>query len=462
MWSIRQMSVESNWCQHVNLDMLTDLYPVETVMDILHSEPVKEERERRLNLATMVYVLIGWGLFAHLSLREVLGQVTHGLRLLYPMPAAKLPVASALTYRRQQLGILPMEALMRRCCRPLADGESIGAFRFGLRLMAFDSTIEALADTDQLERAFGRRSGRRGSSAFPQLQATYLLECGTHAIIDALFLPCHVNERHPAKVLLRSLEAGMLLQWDTGFHEFDLYRLAHRTGAHVLGRLPAGPCPHKIERLGDGSWIVEIQPADIKRRRRGEKMRLRLIEYTLTDERLVGCGQTHRLLTTLLDHELAPALELVCCYHERWEIEISIDEVDTHQRAASPVLRSQTVVGVYQELYGLLLAHHLVRSLMWQSARERGEDPDRLSFTHAIQILRQYLPSLQMLDASHWPALLARMRQEIAQGRLPERRLRLNPRVVKRPFSPFERKRASHVAPRFRKDELFHHFVLLI
>jgi hypothetical protein len=456
------MSVESNWCQHVNLDMLTDLYSVEIVMDILHSEPVTEERERRLNLATMVYVLIGWGLFTHLSLRDVLGQVTHGLRLLWPMPSARLPVPSALSYRRQQLGILPMEALMRRCCRPLADEESKGAFRFGLRLMALDSTTEALADTDQLERAFGRRSGRRGSSAFPQLQGTYLLECGTHAIIDALFLPCHVNERHPAKVLLRSLSPGMLLQWDTGFHEFDLLRLARRTGAHVLGRLPAGPCPHKIKQLSDGSWLVEIQPGEIKRRRRGEKMLLRLIEYTLTDERLVGCGQTHRLLTTLLDEQLAPAMELVCCYHERWEIEISIDEVDTHQRAQAPVLRSRTVAGVYQELYGLLLAHYLIRKLMWQTARERDLDPDRLSFTHAIQILRQYLPSLQMLSPEHWPALQARMRQEMAEGRLPQRRLRINPRVVKRPTSPFERKRPEHLAPRFRKDELFHHFVLLI
>jgi hypothetical protein len=289
------------------------------------------------------------------------------------------------------------------------------------------------------------------------------VECGTHAVIDALFLPCHVNERHAAKVLLRSLEPGMLLQWDTGFHEYDLFRLAQRTGAHVLGRLPAGPCPQKIKKLSDGSWLVEIFPHDRKRRRRGEKLRLRLIEYTITDERLVGCGQTHRLLTTLLDEQLAPALELVCCYHERWEIELTIDEVDTHQRAGVPVLRSRTVQGVYQELYGLLLAHYLIRWLMWQTARERDLDPDRLSFRHAVVIIGQYLPSMQMLRASDWPTLRVRMRQEIAEVRLPERALRVNPRVLKRTRSPFERKRPEHThPPRFAHDECFLSFVLLI
>jgi hypothetical protein len=459
------MSEESKLCHHVNLDMLTDLFPTETVMQILENEGVDTKRERKLNLVTMLYLLIGAGLFAHLPLREVWGQVTHGLRVSCKQDQqARVPVPSAFTYRRKQLGYLPLEALMRRCCRPLADPERTPqAFRFGLRLMALDSTIEAVADLPVLSRAFGRLAGRKGQSAFPQLQATYLVECGTHAILDALFLPSRVNERHAGRVLLRKLCPGMLLQWDTGFHDFDLFRRARRTGAHVLGRLPAGPCPQKIKRLSDGSWLVDIQPGAIKRRRAGEKQRLRLIEYTLTDERLPHAGKLHRVLTSLLDEQQAPALDIVCCYHERWEIELSIDELDTHQRALTPQLRSQRVELVYQELYGLVLAHYLIRAIMLQSAVPAGLDPDRLSFSHAVQIIRQYVPTLQLLAPQDWALIQHRMRQEIREGLLPERRLRINARVVKRKYSPFDLKRPKHAhPPQFAPDEHFQDFILLI
>lgn len=462
--SIRQIAEESKWCHEVNVDMITDLFPVETVMDVLQADQKLEQRERRLNQCTMVYVLIGWGLFADLPLYEVPGQLTHGLRQVWPDGNEQVPVPSAFTYRRKQLGSLPLARLVERCCRPLADEKTPGAFRFGLRLMALDSTIENVPDAKGLGALFGRLAGRRGQSAFPQLKATHLVECGTHAIIDTLFVPGNVNERHPAKVLLhRKVGPGMLVQWDTGFHEFDLFRFTRRQGAEALGRLPAGPCPQKVKQFSDGSWLVEIQPGDIKRRRKGEKLLLRLVEYTLTDPNLPGYQEKHRLLTTILDALQAPAIDLVCCYHERWEVEIVIDELDTHQRSLAPTLRSRRADLIYQELYGLVLAHYLIRQLMFQSAQERHLDPDRLSFAHAVHILRQYVPTTQMLDPEHWPAAQQRMREEMALVRLPVRHLRINARVVKRRYSPFDVKRPEHChPPRFSKDQEFRDLVLLI
>jgi hypothetical protein len=462
--SIRQIAEESKLCHEVNVDMITDLFPVELVLQILQEDQILEERERRLNLCMLVYTLIGWGLYADLPLHEVPGQLTHGARLIWPDGREKVPVPSAFTYRRKQLTSLPLVRLMERCCQPLADESTPGAFRFGLRLMALDSTIENVPDAKGLGAVFGRLAGRKGQSAFPQIQGTYLVECGTHAIVDALFLPCRVNERHAAKVLLhRKVGPGMLVQWDTGFHEFDLFRLTRHQGGEALGRLPAGPCPQKLKQLSDGSWLVEIQPGDIKRRRKGEKLLLRMVEYTLTDPNLPGYQGKHRLLTTILDEQLAPAIELVCCYHERWEVEIVIDEVDTHQRSLTPVLRSKRADLIYQELYGILLAHYLIRRLMLQCAQERGEDPDRLSFAHAVHIIRQYVPSLQMLDPASWPALQKRMRQEIAAVCLPQRHLRINARVVKRKYSPFDLKRPEHChPPRFSQEIQFRDLVLLI
>jgi hypothetical protein len=85
---------------------------------------------------------------------------------------------------------------------------------------------------------------------------------------------------------------------------------------------------------------------------------VRVVEYTLTDPALPSYGEVHRLVTTLLDPRIAPAVEVVCLYHERRESEVVIDEIDTPQRLAGRPLRSQKPEGVLQELYALLIAHY--------------------------------------------------------------------------------------------------------
>src|SRR5258707_7554044 len=71
---------------------------------------------------------------------------------------------------------------------------------------------------------------------------------------------------------------------------------------------------------------------------------------TSTSPTLQGYVQTDRLLTSILDPAQASALDLICTYHERWEIEVAIDELDTHQRLCQRTLRSRTPLGVIQEL----------------------------------------------------------------------------------------------------------------
>jgi hypothetical protein len=152
----------------------------------------------------------------------------------------------------------------------------------------------------------------------------------------------------------------------------------------------------------------------------------------------------HRLVTTLLDPAAAPALDLICTYHERWEVELTVDEVDTHQRLAGRPLRSRRPVGVVQELYALLLAHYAVRALMHEAACQAGVDPDRLSFIHAVRVIHDAIPEFQMTAPAEHPRLYARLLRDIAQGRLPPRRNRSHPRVVKRKLSKFRLKRPEH------------------
>jgi hypothetical protein len=377
----------------------------------------------------------------------VLRKLARGLRFIWPDPTLSLPGDSALAYRRAQLGAPPIVSLFQQVCQPIATPQTRGAFLFGLRLMAIDGTTEDVPDTAANAARFGRSTSGRGASAFPQLRGVYLVECGTHCVVDAGFWPCHTSERVGGFRLLRSVERGMLVMWDRGFHDFDMVVATRRRHAHVVSRVPAFVQPQVVRLLPDGSVLAYLRPAEKTRRRHGERIMVRVITYTITDPTLPGYGEAHRVLTTLLNPRLAPAHEVACAYHERWEIELVIDELDTHQRLVGRTLRSLTPVGVIQELYGVLLAHYAVRVLMHEAALQSEVDPDRLSFVHALEVVRDAVAEFQMVAPEQRAALYARLLQDIAAKRLPARRPRSNARVVKRKMSNFKLKRAEQYHP---------------
>jgi hypothetical protein len=334
--------------------------------------------------------------------------------------------------------------LFHRICQPVATAQTPGAFLFGLRLMAIDGTTEDVPDTPANAAFFGRHHGARGASAFPQMLAVYLCEVGTHAICDAGFWPCHTSERVGGLRLLRSVGPGMLIMWDRGFHSFEMAVKTRQRGTHFLGRLPAHVKPRFVRSLPDGSYLAYIYPADYPRRRPGVRLLVRIIEYTIDDPNRPGHGAHHRLITSLLDAELYPAHTLACEYHQRWEIEITIDEVDTHQRIPNVPLRSHKPDGVIQEAFGLLLAHYAVRVVMHDAATLGGFDPDRLSFVNAVRIIGDAIAEFQMTAPEQWARLYHRLLKDIAGYCLPERANRSNPRVVKRKMSKFKLKRDVH------------------
>jgi Insertion element 4 transposase N-terminal/Transposase DDE domain len=443
-YRLREIAAESKFMNELTLEAIGRPVPLTEVEAILRAEEAQESRERKLTMVAVVFLIITMNIYTRLSIGHVMDKLAQGLRFIWHDPTCRLPQDSALAYRRYQLGARPLVALFHRICRPIATSETRGAFLFGLRLMAIDGTVEDVADTPENVAAFGRHHAERGDSAFPQLRGVYLVECGPHTIVDAGFWPCHTSERVGGLRLLRSVETGMLVMWDRGFHDFDMLVRARAHGAHALGRLPAHVKAKPVHRLSDGSYLAYLYPSDYQRRKRGEHVLVRIIEYTLTDPALPGYAEVHRLVTTLLDAEAYPAWEVACAYHERWEIEIVIDEVDTHQRLAGRPLRSLKPLGVIQELYGLLIAHYAIRYLMHEAALHAGLDPDQLSFVNALRVIGDAVPEFQMTTPDQLESLYARLLCDIAAGRLPARRLRSNPRVVKRKMSKFHLKRAEH------------------
>jgi len=446
-YRIREVTAEDNFSRALSLEALGRAIPHSTITAVLGEADAEAARERKLTMTAVVLVLLAMSLYTHLSIEAVWHKLARGLRFVWPDPEIVLPGKSALSYRRYQLGARPLAALFQRVCRPLTTPATPGAFLFGLRLMALDGTVEDVPDTPANARAFGRHGGGRGDSAFPQVLGVYLVECGSHAVVDAGFWPCRTSERVGGRRMLRSVGPGMLLMWDRNFHSYDMALATRQQGADFLGRLPAGVQPVTVRTLADGSRLVALRPGDARRRDPAARILVRLVAYTLTDPARPGYGEVHRLVTTLLDPVATPAVDLACAYHERWEIEVTVDELDTHQRLVGRPLRSRRPVGVIQELYALLLAHYAVRALMHEAACQAGLDPDRLSFVHAVRVIHDAIPEFQMTVPEEHPRLYARLLRDIARGRLPARRQRSNPRVVKRKMSKFPLKRDEHRHP---------------
>lgn len=440
---VRTGALGAKFTDTIALEALERVVPPALLQAAAAEAAVPTVRRRKLPTEVTLLLCLAMSLWTHEALEVVLAKMVHGLRLFWSDPDIALAHKSAISQARYRLGARPMVALFHAVCQPLATATTPGAFFCGLRLMAIDGTTEDVPDSPANAWAFGRHHSDRGASAFPQVQGVYLSECATHAVVDAGFWPCHTSERVGALRLLRSVCAGMLLLLDRGFYSCEMIERTRARGAHVLGRVPAGVTLRVRHLLPDGSYWAYIYPADKERRKRGDHLLVRVIVYTLTDPARPGYGETHRLVTTLLDAQEAPALALICTYHERWEIELIIDEIDTHQRLVQHPLRSRKPVGVIQELYGLLVAHYAVRALMAAAAAEAGLAPTRLSFSAAVELIRVAIDEFHLVTPTQHPALYRRLLRDIAARRLPARAQRTNPRVVKRKMSNFKLKRGS-------------------
>jgi len=444
-FSLRTIIDVTKFSENVRLNVLERAVPQATVEAVLVDLDATEQRTRKLPAALTTLLCVAMSLFTDTALEQVLIKLVKGLRYIWPDDEYQTANKSAISQARYRLTAKPVVELYRRVCKPMATQSTVGAFLFGLRVVAIDGATEDVADTPANVAFFGRHHGSRGDGAFPQTQAVYLCECGTHAICDAGFWPCHTSERIGGLRMLRSVESGMLVMWDCGFHSFDMAYQTHKVRkAHFLGRLPSNVKPRFIRALSDGSYLAYIYPADYQRKKRGEHLWVRVIEYTIDDPNRAGHRERHRLITSLLDPDLYPAHTLACEYHQRWEVEIAIDEVDTHQRLPKHSLRSRKPAGVIQEAYGLLIAHHAVRMLMHEAALQSGLDPDRLSFTNALKIVCDAVAEFQMTSTEQLPRLYQRLLNDITRHRLPKRDNRSNPRVVKRKMSNFKLKRPEH------------------
>src|ERR1700694_2353348 len=472
MYRLREMDVDDKVCEQVSMTMLSKVYPKDMVERcVQQSQPwsTKARRVRASTALTLVLFVIGMALWSRLNQCQVWQSLVGKLSDLHPGEPESGLSDSGLRGRRQELGSQCLQTIMRERCQVMAQPSSMStAFFRRYRLMAIDGTLFNTPETEANVLAFGRSSNQYGPGAYPQVRCVLLAECGSHGVVGLEMGRYDVSEVHGAHRLLEQVGADMLVLVDAGIISGGFVEHVRERRAHVLGALEAGAWEHldQQRRLADGSVLAWVPPT-----RKGQAqypvhrgMWVRIISYRITDERLGEKDKVYRLVTTLLNPRVAPALTLIELYHERWEVELVIDEIKTHQRVQRKVLRSKTPQGVYQELYGLFLAHYAVRALMAQAAIEGELDPDRLSFSEGLFQLTEMIDLALTLDPEEaTEPLLARLHHKMARIVLPPRRLRINRREVKQVYNKYQPKKRNVPPPEpFEPEDQFLDFVHLL
>jgi hypothetical protein len=384
----------------IGIGVLTRLVSRDAIDEVLAETGRREKRSRLLPAHVMVYFVIAMAVFGD-GYEEVMRRLVGGLQFMRAWRKEwSVPTTGAISQARDRLGEAPLKALFERIAEPLAVPGTPGAWLGSRRLMAIDGAKIDIPDTPANIREFGRPAGltRR---PFPQLQVIGLTECGTHAVIAAETGTVNVGEREIAENLAHALEPGMLVIADRGFYSFQLWSEFMATGADLLFRIASGVRLPAIETLPDGSYLSEVHHkrthstgyriplSVVGDPRRASHIPVRVVEYTVTGTPEDREPQVFRVITTVLDPDELTAAEIAAAYHERWEYEIALKEIETQMLDPGGGLRSKTPELVRQELWGLLLAHYAIRSLITEAAESAGIDPDRLSFMRSINVVRR-------------------------------------------------------------------------
>ena len=375
---------------YISLGVITKTFPDSAIGAVLTRTGKASIRQRDLPAQVVVYYVVALALYMQSSYREVLRCLLEGVQWLRdPSTGARVAGKSGISQARTRLGWEPLQQLHDELVKPIAVRVTRGAWYRTWRLVSLDGSTFDVADEKANEEAFSRPGASRGTSAYPQIRFVSLVENGTHVLFGSQMDSYRTGEITLAKAVLPRLGKGMLCLADRNFFGFELWQLARGTGADLLWRMKKNMRMACEKPLPDGSYLSHVYPSERDWRHKTNGIVLRVIDYRL--EGIEGSEPIYRLATTILDPGKASAGELAALYHERWEIETAFDELKTHLRGAKIVLRSKTPDLVRQEFYGLMMAHFAIRGLMHEAALKADEDPDRLSFLHAVRVVRRKL-----------------------------------------------------------------------
>lgn len=381
-------------------------------------------RQRRLPAEQVVWLVIALALYRHQSISEVVDD----LDLALPDLQAPFVSKSAVAQARQRLGSAPLKALFELSAQAWVEQDS-KQYRFkGLNLFAMDGTTLKTADTPEHRAHFGAQVYPGNTiSSYPQVRGVTLTAVPTHLIRSATFGPYGINEMLYAKELLGSIPNDSLTVLDKGFLSAEILcgLTSVGTNRHFIIPAKANTKWQMIDGTSDDAVVVMRVSPQARKKCPGLPEVWQARAITILDQ----SARKRVLLTSLFDRKRYTAADIAACYTRRWQIETSYRELKQTMMGAALTLRSRTVEGVYQEIWGALTAYNLVRLEIAKAALAVKCEPTEISFIRAFHVIQYEL---------HWAAVTR------AQGKLPALLQRLRQRLVvllkeERPDRKFDR-----------------------
>jgi hypothetical protein len=351
-------------------------------------------RNRKIPASIVVYFVIMLSLWRELPQDEVLRTLFAHYQMIDPdFIWTTCPNKGSITKARIRLGSEVLEYVADKVLDIISPFNAPGSFYQGMRLMSLDGTSITLPDSPANAEYFGYPGSSRGETAFPKCRVVALIENGPRIVTSAMIGKFKDGERVLASKLigLNKVTPEMLLMSDRGIYSFDFFNQVANTGANILWRVKSNHTLPVVKRLDDKSFISKIFSAND--RKKTNPSYIRVIEYEINDQTNLK-KELVRLITTLKDHKRYPAKDFPDLYHDRWEIESCFGEIKDTLPSKHALIRSHLPDLVKQEIYGLLIVHHIVGSAMAVSAWAHNKDPDILSFSGARFAIKRYLPQL--------------------------------------------------------------------
>ena len=403
-------------------------------------------RRRKLPAEYVVWIAIGMGLLRDRSIQEV---VRH---LDLVLPDVEAPndrgavTGAAVVQARDRLGAEPLAALFAQTAQHWAAASADEHRWRGLAVYGADGSTLRLADTKENETAFGRPGSGRGRAGYPQMRVVALMVLRSHLLADLVLGPCRDSEQKLAEPLWEKLPDFSLTIVDRGFISYQVFhRIQRGTQRHWLTRAKSNLKWRVVRRLGPNDHLVEL-PIHRNARKAHPELPETLQARAIRYQRRGFRPQT--LLTSLLDASAYPPAEIVALYHERWELELGFDEIKTHTLEREETLRCRAPERVRQELWGLAIGYNLVRLEIARVAHRAGLPPRRISYRHALMLIRNFWVTAWLASPGALPRRLDALNEELALLILPERRSREFPRAVKIKMSNYPLKRKARAKPR--------------
>jgi hypothetical protein len=409
-----------------HLGELTQVLDFDLVDAVAAETGTVQQRVRLLPTRVVIYFVLALALFEPCSYRRVWAKMTAGLRVL----TLTAPTVSALVRARRRVGPKPFRALFTAVAGCVGRPSTPGVFWRGLRTVAIDATTLHVPDSPAITAGYRKRSTNKLTYGYPLLRLSVLVECGTRAILAAVFGPEADGETTHAGQLLHALDARMLVLADAGYDSWELLRDIATTNAQFLCRSGARRTPLILTTLSDGSYLSVLGYGRLK---------VRIIEAWVTITWADGTT-THeqwRLITSLLDHHRYPAEELVTLYHRRWQAETTYLSIKS-SILDGRVLRSHHPTDIDQEVYALLTVYQTIIRIAVDATDTRPDTrPDRISFTVALHTAADQVTAAVGIIIPAGDRLIGVIGQAVLDELLPTPRHRSKARTRKNPVSKY-------------------------